>query len=72
MCFHSFTSDADVERHYALIHNKTGREGNPFGHSCKFLVEEVMCNLVFPTIYFLGKHKREIGHLTKQGPAVEN
>ena len=66
MCLYSFTSDADVERHYALIHNKVGREGNPFGFKCKFVEEGKSCGLVFPTKYFLTKHRKDSGHMIRQ------
>ena len=61
-----FKSDADVARHYGILHEKFGREANPFGVVCKFVTESgVVCGKKFATQYYLNKHKSEEEHFSR-------
>ena len=66
-CLYVFKSDADCERHMKIIHGKKGQEANPFGKKCNFMIDKkTKCGLVFPTQWYLTKHKRENGHFMER------
>ena len=61
-CLYVFKSQADIERHMAIIHGAEGHLLNPFGYLCKFEVDGKICGQVFKTPYYLGKHKKQENH----------
>lgn len=50
-CLYAFKSDADVERHLKIIHDKHGKDTFPFPVKCPFKDGVEFCNKVFETKY---------------------
>lgn len=62
-CNFVFTSVADKERHWALLHN--GRPTKSFKtgqHKCHFIANGHPCNAIFDTQHRLNLHKEHTGH----------
>ena len=56
-CLITFKTKADSDRHFRLMHKNRNNPNNPLGRVSMFEENNVVCGQVFPTNWYLKKHK---------------